>query len=74
MVEHPGSMLPVLDHIITLCLFQVKNQLTDIGKAVPALALFCAPGGSVLLPAIMQVLDLRPSSIREHEGGPAKKP
>jgi hypothetical protein len=43
---------------------KVKEQLIDLAKAVPALAIFAAPGGMLLLPLLAKVLpfDLLPSA------------
>lgn len=48
---------------------RVREQITDICKTVPALALFAVPGGSILLPVIMKLLpfDLMPSAFSEKE-------
>lgn len=48
---------------------RVRTQLADVAKAVPALALFAAPGGSLLLPLLVKHLpiDLRPSNFRDEE-------
>jgi len=35
---------------------KVKEQLIDLAKAVPALAIFAAPGGMVLLPLLARLL------------------
>lgn len=45
---------------------RVKAQLLDICRAVPALAIFAAPGGGVLLPVLIKVLpfSLFPSAFR----------
>lgn len=47
----------------------MRAQLIDVAKAVPALAIFAAPGGVLLLLALAKVLpfDLRPSSWREDD-------
>jgi LETM1-like protein len=47
----------------------MRAQLIDVAKAVPALAIFAAPGGVLLLLALAKVLpfDLRPSSWREED-------
>jgi hypothetical protein len=44
---------------------KVKEQLIDLAKAVPALAIFAAPGGMVLLPLLAKLLpfDLLPSAF-----------
>jgi hypothetical protein len=34
----------------------VKGQLVDLAKAVPALAIFAAPGGMLLLPLLAKLL------------------
>jgi hypothetical protein len=46
---------------------QVRQQLIDVAKAVPALAIFTAPGGLLLLFALAKVMpfDILPSSFRE---------
>jgi hypothetical protein len=48
----------------------VREQLLDVARAVPALALFAAPGGALLLLALARVLPtkLLPSSFWEEEG------
>lgn len=53
----------------------VRAQLIDICKAVPALALFAVPGGTILLPLVLRHLpiDLRPSSFAD-EALPAADP
>jgi len=45
---------------------KVKEQLIDLAKAVPALAIFAAPGGLVLLPLLAKLLpfDLLPSAFQ----------
>jgi hypothetical protein len=45
---------------------RMREQLVDVVKAVPSLAVFTLPGGFVLLPIILKLLpfDLRPSSFR----------
>ena len=46
---------------------RMREQLIDVAKAVPALAIFTAPGGVLLLLALAKVMpfDLLPSSFRE---------
>lgn len=46
---------------------QMRAQLIDVAKAVPALAIFAAPGGLLLLVALAKVLpfDLLPSGFRD---------
>lgn len=48
---------------------RMREQLVDVVKAVPSLAVFTLPGGFVLLPVILKLLpfDLRPSSFRTDE-------
>lgn len=54
----------------------MRAQLIDVAKAVPALAIFAAPGGVLLLIALAKVLpfDLLPSAFRDEpddgESGP----
>lgn len=45
---------------------RVREQLIDLAKAVPALAVFAAPGGMLLLPLLLKLLpfDLRPSAFQ----------
>jgi hypothetical protein len=54
---------------------RVKEQLLDLAKAVPALAIFAAPGGLVLLPLLAKLLpfDLLPSAFQgaKRAGRPA---
>ena len=45
---------------------KVKEQLLDICKSVPALAVFMLPGGAILLPLLIKLIpDILPSSFRE---------
>jgi tellurite resistance protein len=46
---------------------RMREQLVDVVKAVPSLAVFALPGGFVLLPLLLKLLpfDLRPSSFRD---------
>ena len=45
---------------------KVKEQLLDICKSVPALAVFLLPGGALLLPLLIKLIpDILPSSFRE---------
>lgn len=46
---------------------RMREQLIDVAKAVPALAIFTAPGGILLLLALAKVMpfDLLPSSFRD---------
>ncbi len=46
---------------------KVREQLLDVVKAIPSLAVFALPGGALLLPILLKVLpfDLRPSSFRD---------
>jgi hypothetical protein len=48
---------------------KVKDQLIDLAKAVPALAIFAAPGGMVLLPLLAKLLpfDFLPSAFHEKD-------
>lgn len=50
---------------------KIRAQLVDLAKAVPALALFAAPGGSLLLPVLVKLLpfNLLPSAW-EKKGTP----
>jgi hypothetical protein len=57
---------------------KVKEQLIDLAKAVPALAIFAAPGGMVLLPLLARLLpfDLLPSAFdpKRREARQGQKP
>ncbi len=48
---------------------KMRSQLIDVAKAVPALAIFAAPGGVLLLIALAKVMkvDMLPSAFREAE-------
>lgn len=45
---------------------RMREQLIDLAKAVPSLAVLAAPGGSLILPLLLKYLpfDLRPSSFQ----------
>lgn len=45
---------------------RMRRQLVDLAKAVPALAILAAPGGTLLLPILLRLLpfDLRPSAFQ----------
>jgi len=49
---------------------KIRAQLIDLAKAVPALALFAAPGGSLLLPVLVKLLpfNLLPSAWERMDG------
>ena len=49
----------------------MREQLIDVAKVVPALAIFAAPGGVLLLLALAKVFkfDLRPSAFHDDESG-----
>lgn len=51
---------------------RMREQLLDVARAVPALAIFAAPGGVLLLIALAKVLpfSLLPSSFREAQDEP----
>jgi hypothetical protein len=46
---------------------KVRDQLIDLAKTIPALAIFAAPGGMLLLPILIKVLpfNLLPSSFTD---------
>jgi hypothetical protein len=45
---------------------KVKEQLLDICKAVPSLAVFLLPGGALLLPLLIKLIpDILPSAFKE---------
>ncbi|MDH4224470.1 MAG: LETM1 domain-containing protein [Deltaproteobacteria bacterium] len=48
---------------------KVHDQLMDILKTIPALAIFALPGGGIILPVIMKLLpfNILPSSFEEKE-------
>ncbi|MFM7666777.1 MAG: LETM1 domain-containing protein, partial [Bacteroidota bacterium] len=46
----------------------VKNQLMDIMRSMPSLAIFLIPGGSLLLPIFLKIIPgLMPSAFRDNE-------
>ena len=46
---------------------KVQNQLLDIFKSIPSLAIFLLPGGAVLLPIFIKLIPkLLPSSFDEN--------
>ncbi|MBI5498374.1 MAG: hypothetical protein HY904_25455 [Deltaproteobacteria bacterium] len=55
---------------------KVREQLLDVCRAVPSLAVFALPGGALLLPVLLRVLpfDLRPSSFRGDPGAAPPSP
>jgi len=56
---------------------KVRAQLADLAKAVPALAIFAAPGGMLLLPLLAKLLpfDILPSAWdREKRAAPPEGP
>ena len=46
---------------------KVREQLTDIAKSIPALAIFALPGGGILLPILIKVLpfNILPSAFSD---------
>jgi hypothetical protein len=38
---------------------EIKSHLRNIAKIIPAVAIFCLPGGSLLLPILAEALDRR---------------
>ena len=54
---------------------KVKAQLIDLAKAVPALAIFAAPGGMLLLPLVAKLLpfSLVPSAWEKPSGSKRKR-
>jgi len=45
---------------------KIKNQIIDICKSIPALAVFLLPGGSFLLPLLIKLIpDILPSAFRD---------
>ncbi len=54
---------------------RMKDQLLDVARAVPALALFAAPGGALVLLALSRVLPMKllPSSFWDDESPEPKK-
>lgn len=48
---------------------RMREQLIDVVKAVPGLAVFTLPGGFILLPIVLKLLpfDLRPSSFKKND-------
>jgi hypothetical protein len=52
---------------------KVREQLIDLAKTIPALAIFAAPGGMLLLPILLKLLpfNLLPSSFVDRPAVPA---
>lgn len=52
---------------------KVRSQLIDLAKTIPALAIFAAPGGMLLLPILLKLLpfNLLPSSFVDEPPAPA---
>jgi hypothetical protein len=52
---------------------KVRGQLLDLAKTIPALAIFAAPGGMLLLPILIKLLpfNLLPSSFVDPPAAPA---
>lgn len=47
---------------------QLKNQFIELGKTVPAFAIFLIPGGSLLLPILIKLLpEIIPNSFNENK-------
>jgi hypothetical protein len=46
---------------------KVRDQLTDIIKTIPALAVFALPGGGIILPVLIRLLpfNVLPSSFED---------
>lgn len=55
---------------------KVREQLIDLAKTIPALAIFAAPGGMLLLPILLKLLpfNLLPSSFVDPPPPPAALP
>jgi hypothetical protein len=53
---------------------RMRAQLIDVAKAIPALAIFAAPGGMLLLVALAKVLpfNLLPSSFQDEPAHPSR--
>ena len=52
---------------------KVKAQLIDLAKAVPALAIFAAPGGMLLLPLVAKLLPFSVLPSAWEKTGPSKR-
>ncbi len=53
---------------------KVRAQLVDLAKAVPALAIFAAPGGTILLPVLAKLLPFNFLPSAWDKVGPGKTP
>jgi hypothetical protein len=55
---------------------KVRQQLIDVAKTIPALAIFAAPGGMLLLPLLVKLLpfNLLPSSFADPPRRPPELP
>jgi hypothetical protein len=56
-------------------LHKIKTHFVTLGKKVPILMVFMLPGGTILLPMLIEVLDRRKKKIpvREDRRRPSKK-
>jgi len=46
----------------------VKNQLLEIIKSIPSLAIFLLPGGSLLLPILVKLIpEILPNTFRDNQ-------
>jgi hypothetical protein len=54
---------------------KIREQLIDLAKVIPSLAIFAAPGGMLLLPLLIKILpfDLRPSSFQHRQLPPPSR-
>lgn len=43
---------------------EIKRLLRNVAKIIPAIAIFCLPGGSLLLPVLAEALDRRKARRR----------
>lgn len=47
---------------------KVKEQLLDICKSIPSIAVFMLPGGAILLPLLIKLIpEILPSAFREDD-------
>lgn len=72
-IEQSKELFKLLQQSVTRKLTKeeqeyVHNQLLDIFKTIPSLAIFMLPGGAILLPLVVKFIpSILPSAFRDEE-------
>jgi len=72
-IEQSKELFKLLQQSVTRKLTKeeqeyVHNQLLDIFKTIPSLAIFMLPGGAILLPIVVKFIpSILPSAFRDEE-------